>query len=272
MISYYIHDTSLTKRYKFVNNFTTEPKIIENKIKYLLDNNYKFINDKDISNNIISEDNKTVHISFDDGYKSNLEFINYVTYKYKIPVSLYINVSFILNQKFPHEFILSNIFSSNSLPNSINHFNIQNFDNLSACYNEICNYLKFLAPDARDNFMNNIKNVEHFTDYNIFLDKNDLLKISKNPYITIGSHSYNHVPLSIYSHKDYGVIFSEISESKNILEDIINKEIISFSFPYGCYNDDIIFALKSFGYKVSFTTNHLSEKFKNYIISRESIQ
>ncbi|MFQ3548880.1 MAG: polysaccharide deacetylase family protein [Armatimonadota bacterium] len=67
----------------------------------------------------------------------------------------------------------------------------------------------------------------------------------------IGSHTLSHAHLLTLSDKE---AFEEITASKNKLEDIIGKEVKSFSYPYGEYGEREVQYVKSAGYKYAVST------------------
>ena len=69
--------------------------------------------------------------------------------------------------------------------------------------------------------------------------------------IGIGSHTLNHTDLrTVHSE----AAKEELLLSKSILEEITGKEVVSFSFPYGSYNDDLITLAYDCGYNFVYTT------------------
>lgn len=84
-----------------------------------------------------------------------------------------------------------------------------------------------------------------------FCDKKMIKEISDYG-IEIGSHTLSHPDLTKVSDE---IAFKELSESKEILENIIGKEVKSFCYPFGKYNNKIIELTKCAGYKFALTTN-----------------
>ena len=68
----------------------------------------------------------------------------------------------------------------------------------------------------------------------IFLNSQDLNLLNNEPLITIGSHSHTHPNLKILEEKKK--IF-EIENSNQILENLLNKKIKHFAYPYGGKNE-----------------------------------
>jgi len=113
---------------------------------------------------------------------------------------------------------------------------------------------------------------------NKYVDKNTLQEFADHPLISIGSHGVNHIKLT-----QSGTLFearSEIVDSKKYLEDLMGKEVISFSFPYGAYNKELKEIVINSGYKLAFTSNfsfnlYAQDKFlvnRNEIWSTDSLQ
>jgi len=67
----------------------------------------------------------------------------------------------------------------------------------------------------------------------------------------IGSHSVNHLELDKLKGQS---LERELKQSKEDLEKIIGKTVISFCYPAGKYNDETIAKVKEVGYKYAVTT------------------
>ncbi|MCX6344056.1 MAG: polysaccharide deacetylase family protein [Armatimonadetes bacterium] len=62
----------------------------------------------------------------------------------------------------------------------------------------------------------------------------------------IGSHTITHAHLTDISDEQ---LQQEVTDSKNAIEDIIGKEVVSFSYPYGNFDERIVAAVKAAGYQ-----------------------
>ena len=93
-----------------------------------------------------------------------------------------------------------------------------------------------------------------------FMNPGMLRELSKNPLVTIGSHSKSHIPLTSCNQEELKI---EISESKSYLEDLLGDEISMFSYPHGKFNSLVKDAVLKGGYKLAFTShydvNHLNQ-------------
>ena len=79
----------------------------------------------------------------------------------------------------------------------------------------------------------------------------DELKELSDQGIEIGSHTLHHSDLTNVPSE---VAREEFNLSKSILEGITGKEVLSFSFPYGSYNYDLINLAFDCGYSFVYTT------------------
>ena len=78
-----------------------------------------------------------------------------------------------------------------------------------------------------------------------FVNKNHLIEMAKNKLITIGSHGKTHRRLTTLSINE---IKKELEYSKKNIEDIIGKEVKTFSYPHGDANLDLLNHVKEAGY------------------------
>ena len=78
-----------------------------------------------------------------------------------------------------------------------------------------------------------------------YLSKDQLIDLNLNDKILISSHSNTHVDLTMISKSN---VEFELKKSKDILENITNKEVKSLCFPYGRFNNNIIEIAKNIGY------------------------
>ncbi len=76
-------------------------------------------------------------------------------------------------------------------------------------------------------------------------------------FCEIGSHGISHSDMCAMPAEQ---CFMELTRSKKILESICEKEISSFSFPFGKYNDHIVILAREAGYRHFFSTRPVTMK------------
>ena len=87
-----------------------------------------------------------------------------------------------------------------------------------------------------------------------FLSVEELQLLAENVLVEIGAHTMSHTTLSILDNIQQK---KEIENSKLILESIINKKIISFSYPFGNrkhFTNETIKIVKETGFQCGCTT------------------
>lgn len=92
-------------------------------------------------------------------------------------------------------------------------------------------------------------------------------EIASDDLFEVGSHAVTHQKLTYLNKEE---VESEIAGSKKIIEEKINKKIISFASPFGRYNGDTLESLEKNDYKFAFTTypDSLANKFSLLEIPR----
>ena len=89
-----------------------------------------------------------------------------------------------------------------------------------------------------------------------YLTGKELLSLSRNPLVEIGSHAHNHVSMGQLPLPEMA---EEARKSKSILEAVTKRPVNTFAYPFGMQNDhnrDTDNALASAGYKITFNSMH----------------
>ena len=103
-------------------------------------------------------------------------------------------------------------------------------------------------------------------DYWQQMSANQIAELSASPYVTIGAHSLYHNDLARVNIND---AMAELVNSKIFLENITQKSIIGFAFPYGSYSPEVITLAKSAGYTQLLATAFLNRADKSDAAMRE---
>lgn len=77
-----------------------------------------------------------------------------------------------------------------------------------------------------------------------------LVMLSKNPLIRIGSHTQTHPDLSKLP---LDQVLWELTESKKNLEQLLDKPIEDLALPHGAYNEEVLHIAQEVGYKRIYT-------------------
>lgn len=91
-----------------------------------------------------------------------------------------------------------------------------------------------------------LNNTKHKDENERLMSQQQVINMSSNQLIEIGSHTHNHYRLTNLSMPD---VKKEIIESISTLENIIGKKVLSLAFPHGAHTKEIDKTALSFGLK-----------------------
>jgi poly-beta-1,6-N-acetyl-D-glucosamine N-deacetylase len=207
--------------------------LFEKCIKYLSNHSFTFISSEKLESvlkekKVLTE--KYVHITIDDGWKDNLKLVPLIE-KYKVFLTLFITTDPIIDGNFWWEYC-------RFLPN-------QSFKNLTK------EKLKKMPNSDRLNIVSELKKTSNLSRSAMTLE--DLVDFSKNPFVTIGSHTVSH-PITIMCSDDE--LETEYSESKALLQKWLNTEVKYFAYPNGDFNSRDIILLQKHNYKMAYAINN----------------
>lgn len=232
--------------------FHNPPKALFEKILiWLVAKGYKFISVKELENNINQKLNneKLVFISFDDGWKGNLELIEAIE-RWKVPVAIFIPTDAIEDGNYWWEYSLIEGQQKYSGINNTEHF-------------------KQLSEEVFNEKIAILKKKYRLERSCITLP--ELRRMSENEFVTIGSHSVTH---PILTNTSFETQTWELKESKRILSKWLHDEIEYISYPNGDYNEDTIEIAKKCTYKLGFTIHPgkiITQEVDPFMIPRNAI-
>lgn len=205
------------------------PEMFDQYIRYIAEN----YNVKKFEEDWSDVKEKTLVITFDDGYWDNLEYALPILEKYKVPATVFVSTG---NLDTPNEFWWDRL--ARLVPS----------DKLVEKRNE----LRKLSPRERDKALEEMEQEGNAFRERLVTDRtltNDELKrLSDSEFITIGGHTVNHNALLYQTEEQQRY---ELMHSKKIIEDIIGKKITTFSYPFGqrdTYSDTTIRLLNECGF------------------------
>jgi peptidoglycan/xylan/chitin deacetylase (PgdA/CDA1 family) len=279
---------------KYPSIFGISPKLFEKKLK-LYSNNYSILDQTDLVNILngeVKNNNKSVLITFDDGLKEQFELAFPILEKYNRKAVFFINTLSLLEPRVltvhkihivrslihPSHIIEEFRNFSNALKISFDFEEVQTKATMHYKYdNKESGFLKYvlnfiLSEIEKETFINNLffevckLNEEHIWSI-LYMNREQILKLGK--LNMIGSHSHDHLPLGQLKKEDQ---ITNVRMSKQILENLIDKPILGFSYPYGNIEavKGVAEILKSEGYSYGVTTERAlnGEPFNRYTLAR----
>jgi len=207
-------------------------------IVWLKKNGYVFISSEQlvsIIKNKIQIPPKAVWITFDDGWKENVDQVIPIIAEFNLPVTFFISTDPVEN---------SGVFWWSYVSKYGKHLP-RGYNNLKAIQTVDEVRRKELIQKLEDRF-NTRFNREA-------MNVQDVINISKIPQVTVGCHTVHHVimPNCTDTELDY-----EVTASKQALENWIGKKVTFFSYPDGGYNSHVKDVIKKHGFELAATTDN----------------
>ena len=186
-------------------------KVFRKILEWLVNHNYKFISTKELQNFIVQNHKpagKMVCITFDDAWSKNLELIDLIE-EYEVPITVFVPTEAVLNGNYWFEFA-----------------KIKGQEK----YTFILNKKKFkkLEGEIFEEKVSILKSKYSLPRSCITLE--ELIELSKNKFITIGSHSVTHPILHMLIPEKQE---QELVQSKKILNQWLNTKLNSSHIQMG---------------------------------------
>ncbi len=245
-----------------------------------------------------------VALTFDDGYADNLYHALPVLEKFKAPATIFISTAFTDNATMFWWDDLARIFlTPSSLPESLSlegdkkyyinlgedaHITEKTLSEFASdwmpwdkpptnrhkAYYEIWHMLRKAPTPALREYMNQLyawAGVQrNGKQDDLPMTRDQLVAIDKSHHVTLGAHTQNHYSLKNLSAEDQAI---EIIGGLKILEALLDRQITTFSYPFGDYDSDSLQLVKTAKFKLACTTVQSTMSLKNnpYLVPRLEI-
>jgi peptidoglycan/xylan/chitin deacetylase (PgdA/CDA1 family) len=253
------------------NSRHTYIKDFENQIRYLA-THANIVSVKDFFNQKFDNSKCNIAITFDDAFHNNLLYAFPILDKYNVPFTLFSTCLY--REEKPVIFadfiqIVSH-FTDKPLTVSDNQFLKKNnqyyrtkdgvalIDLLKSEKLNV-NHIQEIYSQWQPIFDTHKSNTSLYWQ---LMTKQQLIQASKTKNLTIGSHTCAHnnmenIPLENAIH--------DLRKSKNTLEELIQKEVDEFAYPYGLFSDEIVIEAEKLGYKYQLgTENNKIDSYTNH--------
>lgn len=244
------------------------PEHFERTINFFLKEKYVFISLDQLYDGFtkgILPKKKFVVITFDDGYKDNLDIAYPILKKYDIPFTVYITTGIPNKSAILWWYILEDMIRD---MDTIKFFwnrekyiyNTRTISEKEIAFELIQTFVhkNFTLETSLELFSTLFKDFEpDLTKYSsiIGMSWDEVRKLNSDPLASIGAHTVNHYPLSRLRFDD---LMSEIRNSKIELEKQLRQPIKHFAYPYGKFSSASIREFecaKNLGFQTATTTN-----------------
>ncbi|MCB0395310.1 MAG: polysaccharide deacetylase family protein [Flavobacteriales bacterium] len=190
----------------------------------------------------------TIAITFDDGFENNFTHAFPLIKKHQVPVTFFVS-SVCLEEEnailWPDLCDVLRVESGRTISHGGYHFTPYGYDwRDNEKHQYLSDYIKHMGYDSRTNFIDFVREKFSFDELLTRVDKTQwkllnraqIKEMADCEYVEIASHAHHHYNLAMIPPED---AFSEITKSREILEEAINKKVVSIAFPDGNYDERI---------------------------------
>jgi peptidoglycan/xylan/chitin deacetylase (PgdA/CDA1 family) len=207
---------------------------------------------------------KTITVSFDDGYKNNLEVALPLLEKHQIPATFFI--CSVVTQSDGPDYLWTDLL------NCLKYFfpgeTIELDGNIFEAYHSkalgisLGDYIKSIPSMQRRDETLDILNKKYKlseklkeipAEYWKLMSNEDIKKFSRSKFVEIGSHSHLHYNLGVIPPNEAK---GELEKSKLLLENSIQKEINMIAYPDGSYTSEVKNISEKLGYKYQMAVDY----------------
>jgi peptidoglycan/xylan/chitin deacetylase (PgdA/CDA1 family) len=228
--------------------------------------------------------NKSIVITFDDGYKDNLTNALPLLQKHQLPATFFIPTNRLGYNGYWWDELEEMIIHNKSLPQKLSlslHDITIDFDleeetihsddkwneikkwralegfagKRTILYERLWQALKQLPYQKQQDILDHLRQwsgYDNSISKNSEMNEEEVLQLASSPLATIGGHTTSHPDLSL--HDDH-FQQKEITDNKIYLEDLTGREIDFFAYPYGRFNSSTPVLVAKSGYQAAFTTS-----------------
>jgi len=247
-------------------NMKVSPEFLETFIEQSIKKGYTFISLDELYEILTKRKkaSKLLVLTFDDGYKDNYEIAYPLLKNGNVPFTIYITTSFLDRLAILWWYIIEDVILKND------YIELSDGESYSCkdFQEKEITFLKIREKIIRNGDIDIIETLKKlFSKYNIdwismnkmicenlCLSIEDLIKLSQDTLVTIGSHTKNHYPLSRLPNDK---VYEEIIIANRELENIIHKKIEHFAYPFGSHiesGEREFSIVKKIGFQTATTT------------------
>jgi peptidoglycan/xylan/chitin deacetylase (PgdA/CDA1 family) len=232
------------------------PQALEQQIQYIR-HHFKVISLDELARYIERRDalpEKSIAVTFDDGYKDIYTYAYPILKKYSIPATIFLTTSNITRKSIfwwdKVGYSIRNTKNTQFNLDEIGEFSLQPKSNKYRATYNIVDKLKELSEEKRNFLIDKLieqcqVNISPDLGRELILTWDDIKEMSHNG-ISFSSHSVNHqfltkIPLESAKY--------EISQSKRDIEEKLGGQVTAFAYPFGDFNPELVNFVKEAGYK-----------------------
>lgn len=241
---------------------TVSPDLFSLQLQYLKDN-YRIVSVKDAVKMISkkSVDTRCCAVTFDDGYRDNIEIAAPLLAKHGVPATIFVTYDAIETGQFGWGAFDRTILNFRDQKLDLSAWGVGEYQLTTKTHREqavveLHRLLKQEPDSVKKDVVGHVVSTygDAGSPERVMMDWDEVRLLAQDGLFTIGAHTVTHPILSRISREQ---AVHEIINGKQLLECKIGKYVDFFAYPNGGkkdINNDIISIVKKAGYKAAFTT------------------
>ena len=181
-----------------------------------------------------------VCLTFDDGYRDNMEHALPILEQFNCPATVFITTRFPEGDTWMWWYELWEYLQEKErleieFEGTQRIWDCSDNSKKNRCYLDLSSWIMMLPMERQKALLSVVTKTEERHSYsNLCLNWDDIKKLDRHPLVTIGAHTHSHPVLSMESKV---TARKEIEKSKELLEDNLGHSIEHFAYPFGTSNE-----------------------------------
>jgi len=185
-------------------------------------------------------DSFVVAVTFDDGYKDNLDCALPILEKYNIPATVYITTRFPEGDSWMWWYEIWDYLKKNdnlefTYKEKFYKYITNTIEQKEYCFNSLRGLILKLEYSDQKKFVETLTKDPNRKQYPVLcLGWDEIKQLGQSSVVTVGAHTHTHTNLKILTDND---VCLELDKSKSILEKELNCSVEHCAYPFGTCNE-----------------------------------
>lgn len=228
-------------RLGFNKDLEVTPELLERTVLFFKKKNYKFVSLDEVGAILRngSHKGKFVAVTFDDGYLDNYTYAYPILKRHQVPFTIYVTTSFPDRKAILWWYVLEELLLNRDevevrLGDDVVRYDCSTLAKKESAFSALQSHLTYASDEnygaKLERTLGKSPAELYRTVDELALTWEQIRRLSKDPLVTIGAHTLDHLALSKLSSAE---AMRQVAESKLKIESEIGVKVRHFAYPYG---------------------------------------